>query len=434
MNGWSSTGWISLSRNMSATTAVRTDPLPPALDVARVRRDFPILASMVHGRPLVYLDNAATSQKPRAVLDVMSRFYTGDNANIHRGVHQLSERATDAYEAARKRLQGFLGADSPEEIVFVRGTTDGVNLVAQAFARPRLGAGDEVLVTVMEHHSNFVPWQLVAEQTGASFRVAPVDDAGDLDLERLAQLITPRTRVVALTHVSNALGTVNPVRRVADLAHQAGAVVVLDAAQSVPHTRMDVRALGCDFLACSGHKMLGPTGIGVLYGRRELLESMPPYQAGGGMIERVTAARTTFAPPPGRFEAGTPPIAQAIGLAAAVDYLEGLGLDAVEACEQRLVRLAVETLGAIPGVRLVGSPRERMAVVSFTIDGAHPHDVATILDQEGIAVRAGHHCCQPLMDHFGIPGTVRASFSFYNLPDEVDALVRGIARVREVLG
>ena len=419
---------------MPATTTVQADPLAPALDIARVRRDFPILASLVHGRPLVYLDNAATSQKPAAVLEAMSRFYTGDNANIHRGVHQLSERATEGYEAARKRIQHFLGADSADEIVFVRGTTDGANLVAQAYARPRLRPGDEVLVTTMEHHSNFVPWQLVAEQTGAGFRVAPLDSAGDLDLERLAQMITPRTRVVALAHVSNALGTVNPVRRVADLAHQVGAVVVLDAAQSVPHTRVDVRALGCDFLACSGHKMLGPTGIGVLYGRRELLESMPPYQSGGGMIERVTAAATTFAPPPGRFEAGTPPIAQAIGLAAAVDYLDDLGWAAVEAHERQLVQLAHDQLAAAPGVRLVGEPRQRMAVVSFSMDGAHPHDVATILDQEGIAVRAGHHCAQPLMDHFGLTGTVRASFSFYNLPDEVQALVRGIARVKEVLG
>ncbi|MEP7327343.1 MAG: cysteine desulfurase [Gemmatimonadota bacterium] len=419
---------------MPATTVVQANPLVPALDVARVRGDFPILASRVHGRPLVYLDNAATSQKPTAVLEALSRFYTGDNANIHRGVHQLSERATDGYEAARKRIQRFLGAESPEEIVFVRGTTDAVNLVAQAFARPRLCPGDEILVTVMEHHSNFVPWQLVAEQTGAIFKVAPVDGSGDLDLERFSQLLTSRTRIVALTHVSNALGTVNPVRRIAELTHQAGAVVVLDAAQSIPHTRVDVQALGCDFLACSGHKMLGPTGIGVLYGRRELLESMPPYQVGGGMIERVTAARTTFAPPPGRFEAGTPPIAQAIGLAAAADYLEDLGMDTVEAYENRLVQLALEQLGATPGVRLVGTPRERMAVVSFTIDGAHPHDVATILDQEGIAVRAGHHCTQPLMDHLGLTGTVRASFSFYNLPEDVHALVRGIARVREVFG
>jgi cysteine desulfurase/selenocysteine lyase len=291
-----------------------------------------------------------------------------------------------------------------------------------------------VLVTTMEHHSNFVPWQLVCEQTGASFRVAPLDQAGDLDLAQLAAMLTPRTRVVALAHVSNSLGTVNPVRRVADLAHQVGAVVVVDAAQSVPHTRVDVQALGCDFLAFSGHKMLGPTGIGILYGRRELLESMPPYQAGGGMIERVTTSRTTFAPPPGRFEAGTPPIAEAIGLGAAVDYLEKQGLDLVEAYEHDLVQYAVDQLATVPGVRLVGQPRRRMAVVSFTLGTAHPHDVATILDQEGIAVRAGHHCTQPLMDSLGLTGTVRASFSFYNLRDDVHALIRGISRVREVFG
>jgi cysteine desulfurase/selenocysteine lyase len=405
-----------------------------ALDPVRLRRDFPILASRVNGKPLVYLDNAATSQKPQAVLDALTHFYGADNANIHRGVHQLSERATEAYEGARNRLRRFLNAASDDEIVFTTGTTDAVNLVAQAWARPRLRPGDEVLVTIMEHHSNFVPWQLVAEQTGARFRVLPIDAAGDLDLARLDELINPRTRVVALAHVSNALGTVNPVRAICDRAHQVGAVVVVDAAQSVPHLKVDVAELGCDFLAFSGHKMLGPTGIGVLYGRAELLEAMGPYRAGGGMIERVTVERTTFAPVPQRFEAGTPPIAGAVGLAAAVDYLEAVGMSVIESYERRLLEEAVDRLTAVPGVRIIGSPRERMAVLSLQVDGAHPHDVATILDQEGIAVRAGHHCAQPLMNALGLTGTIRVSFSFYNLPDEILALVRGFGRVKEVLG
>lgn len=419
---------------MSPSAAILATEKARAIDPVRLRRDFPILGTRVNGKPLVYLDNAATSQKPQAVLDALSHFYGADNANIHRGVHQLSERATEAYERARNRLRRLLNAASDDEIIFTTGTTDGVNLVAQSWARPRLQPGDEVLVTMMEHHSNFVPWQLVAEQTGARFRVLPIDAAGDLDLLRIGELINPRTRVVALAHVSNALGTVNPVRAICDRAHQVGAVVVVDAAQSVPHCRVDVAELGCDFLAFSGHKMLGPTGIGVLFGRAQLLEAMGPYRAGGGMIERVTVERTTFAPVPQRFEAGTPPIAGAIGLAAAVDYLESVGMAAIESYEQRLIEQAVDQLTTVPGVRIIGSPRHRMAVLSLEVEGAHPHDVATILDQEGIAVRAGHHCAQPLMNALGLTGTVRVSFSFYNLPEEIQALARGLGRVKDVLG
>lgn len=419
---------------MPTGASVLTTEKTSAIDPVRLRRDFPILGSRVNGKPLVYLDNAATSQKPQAVLDALSHYYGADNANIHRGVHQLSERATEAYEEARRRLRRFLNAASDEEIVFTTGTTDSINLVAECWARPRLHPGDEVLVTIMEHHSNFVPWQLACERTGARFRVLPINPAMDLDLGRVDELINPRTRVVALAHVSNALGAVNPVRAICDRAHAVGAVVVVDAAQSVPHCKVDVAELACDFLAFSGHKMLGPTGIGVLYGRADLLEAMGPYRAGGGMIERVTVERTTFAPVPQRFEAGTPPIAGAVGLAAAVDYLEAIGMEQIEAYERQLLNQAVEQLSAVPGVRIVGSPRQRMAVLSLDVEGAHPHDVATILDQEGIAVRAGHHCAQPLMTDLGMTGTVRASFSFYNLQDEVRALVRGLGRVREVLG
>lgn len=414
-------------------TAVLVDSPVKALDVERLRRDFPILASSVNGKPLVYLDNAATSQKPTAVIDAISRYYQEENANIHRGVHRLSELATAAYEAARETLREFLGAARAEEVIFTRGTTEAINLVAQSYGRSRLSAGDEIILSEMEHHSNIVPWQLVAEQTGAVLRVIPVDEAGNLDLASFQALLGKRTRIVALTQLSNVLGTINPIRQIADLAHEVGAVLVVDGAQSAPHLDVNVQQLGCDFFACSGHKMLGPTGIGVLYGRAELLDAMPPYQGGGGMIEAVSFERTTYAPIPGRFEAGTPHIAGAIGLAAAVRYLEGIDLPSAQLHETGLLSQAVAGLKEIPGLRLIGAgPGPRASVVSFVLDGIHPHDAGTILDQEGVAVRGGHHCAQPLMRRYGVAGTIRASFSLYNTPAEVDALLRGLHRVREV--
>ena len=405
----------------------------PALDVERVRRDFPILNSLVNGKPLVYLDNAATSQKPAAVIEAVTRYYQGQNANIHRGVHYLSELATAAYETARETMRGFLGAGEAEEIIFTRGTTESINLVAQSYGRSRISAGDEIIVSGMEHHSNIVPWQLLAEQVGAVIKVIPVDEAGNLDLEVLKGLLNKRSRIVAVTQLSNVTGTINPIRQIADLAHQAGALVVVDGAQAAPHLRVHVGELGCDFFACSGHKMLGPTGIGVLYGRRELLESMPPYQGGGGMIGSVSFEGTTYAPIPGRFEAGTPHISGAIGMAAAVRYLEEVGPAAAHRHESELLSLATAALKDIPGLRLIGAgPGPRTSLVSFVLNGIHPHDAGTILDQDGIAVRGGHHCAQPLMKRFGVPGTIRASFSLYNTAAEVESLVLGLHRVREV--
>jgi cysteine desulfurase/selenocysteine lyase len=408
-------------------------PQAGALDVERIRRDFPILASKVHGKPLVYLDNASTSQKPTAVIEAITGYYERENANIHRGVHYLSELATAAYESARETLKRFLGAGEAEEIVFTRGTTDSVNLVAQSFGRSRLRPGDVILVSEMEHHSNIVPWQIVAAETGAIVRVIPIHESGDLDLDALGKLIDQRTRVVAVTQLSNVLGTINPIRQIAGMAHEAGAVVVVDGAQSAPHLGVDVRELDCDFFACSGHKMLGPTGIGVLYGRRELLDQMPPYQTGGGMIGSVSFEGTTYAPIPGKFEAGTPHISGAIGLAAAVRYIETVGMASAHQHESDLLSLAVRGLREVPGLRLIGAGAgARASVVSFVLDGIHPHDAGTVLDQEGVAVRGGHHCAQPLMRRFGVPGTLRASFSLYNTPDEVEALVGGLHRVREV--
>jgi cysteine desulfurase / selenocysteine lyase len=415
-------------------TAVLQPPSTP-FDVRQVRRDFPILASQVNGRSLVYLDNASTSQKPVSVIEAMSRFYREENANIHRGVHRLSELATASYEAAREDLRRFLGAGSAGEIVFTRGTTEGINLVAQSYARPRLSLGDEIILSEMDHHSNIVPWQLVAEQTGAVLKVIPVDDSGDLDLAMFERQLSRRTRLVAVTHVSNALGTVNPIRRIADLTHAAGAVLVVDGAQSAAHLPVTVGELDCDFFACSGHKMLGPTGVGVLYGRAELLDSMPPYQGGGGMIATVTFDRTTYAPAPERFEAGTPNIAGVIGLGAAVRYMESVGAASARRHEDELLARATAELKVAPGVRLIGAEgTERASVVSFVIEGVHPHDVGTILDQEGIAVRGGHHCAQPLMRRYGVEATVRASFSLYNTLEEVEALRAGVLRVREVFG
>jgi cysteine desulfurase/selenocysteine lyase len=412
----------------------RQKPAATEFDVERVRADFPILAQEINGRPLAYLDNAASSQRPRAVIDAVARYYAHDHANVHRGVHTLSQRATEAYEHARGEVQRFVNAASSSEIVFVRGTTEAINLVAQSYGRPRLGAGDEVLITWMEHHSNIVPWQLLCEQTGAALRVVPVTDAGELDMEACARLLGPRTRIVAFTHVSNALGTINPAREIVGMAHAAGAICVIDGAQAAPHLAIDVRALGCDFYAFSSHKMYGPTGIGALFGRADLLEEMPPYQGGGEMIRAVTFERTTYAPPPARFEAGTPHIAGAVGLAAAIAYLRGLGPERIARAEHELLDYATARVTEIPGLRIVGTARAKTSVLAFVLEGIHPHDIGTVLDHHGVAVRTGHHCAMPLMERFGVPATTRASFAFYNTRTEVDQLVAALHAAREVLG
>ncbi|MGH6885507.1 MAG: SufS family cysteine desulfurase, partial [Geminicoccales bacterium] len=402
------------------------------LDVSRIRKDFPILATTVRGKPLVYFDNAATTQKPQVVIDALARYYAAENANIHRGVHWLSERATAAYNGARGRVARFLGAGSAREVVFTRGATEAINLVAQSWGRAFLRAGDEVLVTGMEHHANIVPWQLLAEQTGTVLRPAPVTDEGELDLDAFERLLTDRVKLVSVVHLSNAIGTINPVRRIADLAHARGIPILVDGAQSVSHLDVDVTALDCDFLVFSGHKVLGPTGIGALWAREALLERMPPWQGGGDMISSVSFEGSTWAAHPNKFEAGTPHIAGAIGLAAALDYLDGVGRRAVVAHEHDLLTYAAERVGSLPGVRLIGMARERASILSFAVEGVHPHDVGALLDDEGVAVRAGHHCAQPIMARFGVPATARASFALYNTRREVDVLVRGIARVRQV--
>jgi cysteine desulfurase/selenocysteine lyase len=407
-------------------------PAPAALDVAAIRDDFPILRQRVHGRPLVYLDNAATTQKPKAVIDRLARYYTEENANIHRGVHALSVSATEAHDAARETVRRFLNAAETREIVFVRGTTEAINLVASAHGRLRVGAADEVIVSEMEHHSNIVPWQMLCEERGARLRVVPVTDEGELRLDEYERLLSDRTRIVAVSHVSNALGTVNPVAEIVRLAHGRGVPVLVDGAQAVAHMPVDVQALGCDFYAFSGHKVLGPTGIGVLYGRASLLEAMPPYQGGGDMIRSVTFERTLYNDLPFKFEAGTPDIAGALGLAAALDYLTAIGLERVAAYEHELLAYGTQAVSSIPGLRLIGTAPEKAAILSFVLDGAHPHDIGTILDRSGVAVRAGHHCCQPLMQRLGVPATARASLAFYNTCDEIDALVGALATVREV--
>jgi cysteine desulfurase/selenocysteine lyase len=398
----------------------------------RVRGDFPILSQSVHGRPLVYLDNAATTQKPRLVLDALRRFYTTECANVHRAVHQLSEQATADYEAARSKVRHFLNGAEDREIVFVRGATEAINLVASSYGRQHVGAGDEIVLSALEHHSNIVPWQILCQERGARLRVAPINDNGELLLEDYENLLGPRTRLVAMAHVSNALGTVLPVRRIVELAHRCGVPVLLDGAQAVPHLPVDVRALDCDFYVFSGHKLYGPTGIGVLYGKAQLLEAMPPYQGGGDMIRSVTFEETTYNDLPHKFEAGTPHIAGAIGLGAAIDYVNSIGLDAAAAHESDVLTYATEALSAVPGLRLIGTAAEKAGVLSFVLDGIHPHDLGTILDRDGIAIRAGHHCAQPVMQRFGIPATARASLAFYNTRAEIDALVRGIHKAREM--
>jgi len=405
---------------------------PRPFDVQRIREEFPILRSRVHGKPLVYLDSAATAQKPRAVIEAMERFYLEDNANVHRGVHALSERATEAYEGARAKVARFLGAADPREIVFVRGTTEALNLVAWTFGRMRVGPGDEVLITEMEHHSNIVPWQMLCQEKGARLVAAPVDDAGELRLDELERRIGPRTRLLAVAHVSNALGTVNPVKRIAEMAHARGVPVLVDGAQGVPHLPVDVRDLGCDFYAFSGHKLYGPTGIGVLWGRAEHLEAMPPWQGGGDMILSVSFEKTTYNRIPWKFEAGTPDMAGAVGLGAAIDWLSAIDRPGAIAHEQALLAHATEALGRIPGLRLVGTARHKAGVVSFLLGDVHPHDIGTVLDREGIAIRTGHHCAQPLMERLGVPATARASLGLYNTGEEIEALVRGLGRVREI--
>jgi cysteine desulfurase/selenocysteine lyase len=410
-------------------------PKPPiAFDPSRIREEFPILATRVNGKPLVYLDNAATTQKPRAVIDALAHYYAAENANIHRGVHHLSQIATEAYEGSREKVARFLNAASSREIIFVRGATEGINLVAQSYGRALLRAGDEVLITGMEHHSNIVPWQLLAAQTGVVLRAVPFDDTGELDLDAFDRLLTDRTKLVSVVHLSNALGTINPIRRICEAAHARGIPVLVDGAQSAPHLGVDVRELGCDFFVFSGHKLFGPTGIGVLYGREALLERMPPWQGGGDMIATVTLEQSTWAPLPAKFEAGTPHIAGVIGLGAAIDWLSTLGLDVVTAHEHALLDHATAEVSRVPGIRLVGTARERASILSFAVDGVHPHDVGQVLDAEGIAIRAGHHCAQPVMARYGIAATARASFAVYNTREEVAALVRGLHRVRQVFG
>jgi len=403
-----------------------------SFDVERIREDFPILKAQAHGRPIVYLDNAATAQKPQAVIDAVSRYYAQDNANVHRGVHWLSEQATRAYEEARDRVQQFINAADRREVIFVRGTTEAINLVAQTYGRTHMRAGDEVLISGMEHHSNIVPWQILCEMTGARLRVVPINDDGELLLDEFERLLNPRTRLVAITWVSNALGTVNPIRRIIETAHAWKVPVLVDAAQAAPHLAIDVQALGCDFCAFSGHKLYGPTGIGVLYGKADLLEAMPPYQGGGDMIRSVTFEKTVYNSLPYKFEAGTPHIAGVIGLGTAIDYVNHVGLEALAVHEQELLLGATEALRRIPEVRLIGTAQEKIGVISFVIDGVHPHDVGTVLDREGVAIRTGHHCAQPVMARFGIPATCRASFAFYNTKDDVDVLVRAIGKVLEV--
>jgi cysteine desulfurase/selenocysteine lyase len=417
---------------VSAPTA--TASAATTLDVEKVRADFPALHQESHGHPLVYLDNAATTQKPRAVIDAVRTFYERDCSNVHRGVHLLSQRATVAYEQARTAIKNHIGAADSREIVFTRSTTEGINLVAASFVRPRLEAGDEVLISTMEHHSNIVPWQLLCEERGATLKVIPIDDRGDIIVEEYERLLTERTKIVGVVHVSNALGTINPVREMIEIAHARGVPVLVDGAQALPHLPVDVRELDCDFFVCSAHKAYGPTGIGALYGKREHLLEMVPYQGGGDMILSVTFEGTTFNEPPHRFEAGTPNIEGAIGFAAALRYLDARGLGTIAAHESQLLTESTEAVLAVPGVRLIGSAQHKASVLSFVMEGVHPHDIGTILDSEGVAVRAGHHCAQPVMARYGVSATVRASFALYNTTREIDALVAGLTKVREVFG
>ncbi len=403
-------------------------------NVEKIRKDFPILKEKVHGKPLVYLDNAATTQKPNLVIETLERYYREYNANIHRGLHLLSEKATAAYEASRVTAQKFLNAADHREIIFTRGATEGINLVAQTWGRQNVKAGDEILITTMEHHSNIVPWQMLCEEKGAVLKVVPINDAGELVLEELYRLLSPKTKLVAITHVSNALGTVNPIAEIIQAAHAKGAKVLVDGAQAIPHLSVDVRALDCDFYVFSGHKIYGPTGIGVLYGKYALLDSMPPYQGGGDMIASVTFEKTLYKKPPYKFEAGTPHIAGVIGLGAALDYVSKIGLSTIAAHEHDLLVYGTQKLLEVPGLQIIGNARFKAGVLSFTLGEIHPHDIGTIMDRQGVAVRAGHHCAQPVMDRFQVPATARASFGLYNTHKEIDVLVKAIHKVKEVLG
>ena len=412
---------------MSAASEVVT-----GFDVDRIRADFPVLRQTIHGKPLVYLDSAATAQKPYAVIDAIRKFHEVDCANIHRGVHELSQRSTAAYEETRAKAKRFLNARSKSELIFVRGTTEGINLVSSTWGRQNVKEGDEVIISALEHHSNIVPWQILCEEKGAKLRVIPMNDRGELLIEEYEKMLGPRTRMVAVAHVSNALGTINPVRTMIEMAHRHGALALIDGAQAAPHMRIDVQALDADFYTFSGHKAFGPTGIGVLYGKTKLLNAMPPYQGGGDMIRTVTFEKTTYNELPYKFEAGTPNIAGGIGLGAALDYINRVGTEKIAAYEHGLLTYGTEALSQIPGLRMIGTAREKAAVLSFVIDGIHPHDIGTVLDQQGIAVRTGHHCAQPVMDWFGVPATTRASLAFYNTPSELDALAAGLRKVKEI--
>ena len=405
-----------------------------SLDVTKIRQDFPILAQTVHGKPLVYLDNAASAQKPKAVLDALRQVYERDYANVHRGVHSLSQRATDLFEGAREKVRAFINAHDAKEIIFVRGTTEAINLVAQSYGRSKLGPGDEILITAMEHHSNIVPWQILCQQTGAVLKIAPINLAGELIMEDFEALLSDKTRLVSVAHMSNALGSINPVKRIIELAHAQGISVLVDGAQAIPHLPVDVQDLDCDFYAFSGHKLFGPSGIGVLYGKEALLKDMPPWQGGGDMIRMVSFDRTEYNVLPYKFEAGTPAVAEAIGLGAAVDYVSGIGMGAVAEHEHRLLEYATEKALKIPGLKIIGNAKEKGSILSFTLHHIHPHDIGTLLDQLGIAVRAGHHCAMPVMDFYGVPATARASFAFYNTFEEVDILIDGIGQLIEVFG
>ena len=417
-----------LAERLSCPLIERTGPFDPY----HIRRDFPVLSQSIRGKPLVYLDNAATTQKPRDVLDVLEVFYEATNANVHRGVHHLSQIATDSFEGARSKVRQFLNASHDREIIFTSGTTDSINLVAQTFGRKNVETGDEILVSAMEHHSNIVPWQMLCEEKGAKLRVIPINDRGELLIDEVERRLNERTKLVAVVHVSNVLGTLNPVATIVEMAHERGIPVLLDGAQAVPHFKVDVQALGCDFYAFSGHKLYGPTGIGVLYGKSELLDSMPPYRGGGGMIREVSLEKTTYADPPARFEAGTPHIAGCIGLGAAVDYLDRIDLESAAAYENDLLAYATDALSEISGLRIIGTAEEKVSVISFVMDGVHPHDVGTVVDQHGVAVRAGHHCAQPVMRHFNIPATTRAATAFYNTREDIDTLVRALLAANEV--
>jgi cysteine desulfurase/selenocysteine lyase len=403
-----------------------------AIDWSALRRDFPLLSQTAYGKPLAYLDNAATTQKPNVVIEAIAHFYRSDNANVHRGVYQLSERATQAYEATRDKIQRFLNAPLREDIIFVRGATEAINLVAQSYARPRLKPGDQILISAMEHHSNIVPWQMVCKQTGAQLQVVPITDSGEIVLEHYHKLLNNKTKIVALTHLSNALGTINPVQQMIAMAHARGIPVLLDGAQAAPHLSLDMQALDCDFYTFSSHKIYGPTGVGVLYGKQDYLESMEPYQGGGDMISRVSFEHTEYNCLPYKFEAGTPNIAGVVGLGAAIDYVEAIGLDNIAQREQQLLEIATEALRQIAGLRIIGTAKQKASIVSFVLDSAHPHDISTILDQQGVAIRSGHHCAMPVMERFNVPATARASFSFYNNETDIEQLVQGLGMVNQI--